>query len=312
MLRYIKQIGLGVLAIVVVLVAVILVKTLTFASKQVVVSSQVSYPIDMDQAAARLGKALQLQTVSDTTEGQSVDWSQFTQFQQYLEKSFPLVHSTLDKKVINNCGLLYVWKGSDPQKKPIFLTGHYDVKPASDADAGWKYPPFSGVVSDGYIWGRGAVDDKATPMGLMEATEYLIKNDYKPTRSIYMGFGCDEENGGALGAAKMAEYLKSTGVQFEVIIDEGGFVTRGLIPGIPESQWVALVGTGEKGVVYLELTAETPGGHSSVPERWTSVGILAAALDKIESNPFPTRWPTPTQDTFDYLGPEMSYPNKLI
>jgi carboxypeptidase PM20D1 len=298
---------LSVVLVIVIVVGVVAIKTVTFTSKQVPVSGKVAYPVDVSRAAERLSGAIRCKTVS-SQDSSEIDYEQFRVLQEYLEKAFPLVHSTLDKKVINEYSLLYVWKGTDTQKKPILLLAHQDVVPADDE--GWKYPPFSSTVADGYIWGRGTLDDKSAICGPMEAIEYLIKDGFKPSRSIYLAFGHDEEIGGSDGAGKIAEYFKSQGLQFEYVLDEGLVVTQGIVPGV--SAPAALVGTAEKGYLTLELIAEGEGGHSAMPPRQTAVGILAAAIDKLQNNPFPIRMSGPTNDLFEYLGPEMKFPNNMI
>jgi len=298
---------LSVALLIVILVAVIAVRTVTFTSKQIPVSGKVTYPVDIDRAAGRLSGAIQFKTVS-SQDPSEIDYEQFRLLQEHLEKAFPVVHSALDKKVIGEYSFLYVWKGTDTQKKPILLLAHQDVVPAEDI--GWEYPPFSGTVAAGYIWGRGALDDKSAICGPMEAIEYLIKEGFKPARSIYLAVGHDEEIGGSDGAGKIAEYLKSQGLQFEYVLDEGLVVTQGIVPGV--SAPAALVGTAEKGYLTLELIAEGEGGHSAMPPPQTMVGILATAIDKLQNNPFPIRMSGPTGDLFEYLGPEMKFPNNMV
>jgi len=297
-----------ILAVIVVLGAVIAIRTMTFSSKQLPAGSKVDYKIDNNAAAQRLSESIKFETVfnEDTSK---VDYQPFAKLQGYLEKTYPLVHSTLDRKVINDYGLLYMWKGSDPQKKPILLLAHQDVVPA--AAEGWKYPPFTGAIADGYIWGRGTLDDKSTLLSMLEAMEYLIKDGFKPVRSIYLASGFDEEITGMEGAGNIAQYLKDNGQDFEMITDEGFLVISGAVPGIKAP--IALIGTAEKGYLNLELSAESQGGHSSMPPRQTTAGIVAAAVDKLEKNPFPGKFAGgPAGQMFEYLGPEMSALYKTV
>lgn len=305
-----KKLVIAVLAIVtvlVVLVAVIAIKTATFTSKQVTTGKQATFTVDEDKAAGHLSGAIKFKTISNK-DYEKIDYRQFTGLQEYIEKSFPLVHSILQKKVINSYSLLYTWKGSDSSLKPILLLGHQDVVPASRE--GWKHEPFSGDIADGYVWGRGTLDDKGCIFNIMEAAEYLIKDGFKPMRSIYFAFGHDEEVGGMEGARKIGEYLKAQNLQFEFIIDEGMLITKGAILGV--KQPAALIGTAEKGYLSLELIADGTGGHASMPPKQTAVGVLAAAIDKLEMNPFPIRMPGPVADLFEYLGPEMSFPYNML
>jgi carboxypeptidase PM20D1 len=298
---------LAIVAILVVLVAVVAIKTAMFTSKQVAAGKQVTFAIDADKAAERLSGAIKFKTISNI-DYDKFDYSQFKGLQEYIEKSFPLVHSTLEKKVINDYALLYTWKGSDSSLKPILLLGHQDVVPV--APEGWKHEPFSGDIADGYVWGRGTLDDKGCVLNIMEAAEYLIKDGFKPTRSIYFAFGHDEEIGGMQGARKIGEYLKAQNLQFEFAVDEAMLITKGAVPGV--KQPAALIGIAEKGYLSLELIADSTGGHSSMPPKQTAVGVLAAAVDKLEMNPFPIRMTGPAAGLFEYLGPEMAFPYNML
>jgi len=296
-----------IVAVIVVLGAVIAVKTMTFSSKQLPAGSKVTYSIDKNQAAQRLSESIKFKTIFNADTSQ-VDYEPFAKLQEYLKNTYPLVHSTTELKVINGYGLLYMWKGSDPQKKPILMLAHQDVVPAPEE--GWTYPPFSGTIADGYIWGRGTLDDKCTLLGMLEAMEYLIKEGFQPSRSIYLASGFDEEITGMQGAGKIAQYFKDNGQDFELITDEGFVVISGAVPGVAVP--VALIGIAEKGYLSLELSAESEGGHASMPPRQTTAGIVAAAVDKLEKNPFPGNLSGPASWMFDYLGPEMTPLYKTI
>jgi len=302
------KVVLCIVGVIVLLAAVIAIKTATFASKQLPAGTKVSYPIDTGQAAERLSASIKFKTIFNEDKSK-VDYEPFARLQEYLEETYPLVHSKLERKIINNYGLLYTWKGSDTQKKPILLLAHQDVVPASGE--GWKYPPFSGTIADGYIWGRGTLDDKCTVLGMLEALEYLLKEGWQPSRTVCLASGFDEEITGMEGAGQIAKYLKDQGQQFEYITDEGFLIISGAIPGIKGP--VALVGIAEKGYLNLELAAESEGGHSSMPPRQTTAGIIAAAVDKLEKNPFPGKFTGgPAGQMFEYLGPEMSTLYKTI
>ena len=298
---------LAIIIILLALIAVVIIRTFTSKSKQVEVNQTVKYSIDADGAAGRLAEAIRFKTVTDVGL-HHVDYSTFRGLHEFLQRSFPLIHSQLEKKVINNYGLLFIWKGSDPSLKPVMLLAHQDVVPAPEEN--WKYPPFSGAIEEGYIWGRGTLDDKGCLMAILEAVEQLLREGYRPSRSIYITSGFDEEVGGGEGAGKIADYLKEQGVRFEYIIDEGMVVTRGVTPGYPG--WVALIGLTEKGYISLELSTEQKGGHASAPPPQTTVGILSAAIVKLQDHPFPMRFTSPTRSMFATMGPEMKMPNRMI
>src|SRR5690606_40689716 len=135
---------------------------------------------------------------------------------------------------------------------------HQDVVPVTEADA-WTHPPFAGTVADGYLWGRGTMDDKGSLIAWLEAVERLLAEGFRPSRTVYLAFGHDEETGGE-GARAIAAHLAEQGVRLEFVLDEGGFVASGLLPSIEGP--IALVGTAEKGYLTVELSAEETGGHS--------------------------------------------------
>jgi carboxypeptidase PM20D1 len=296
------------LLILVILFSTIAVNTLLFKSRQLTVT-KASNPVNADEVANRLSGALKFKTVSYEDQSK-YDYQQFTLFQEYLEKTFPLVHAKLEKKLINKYSVLYIWKGSDANKEPALFIAHQDVVPAEKK--GWAYDPFGGEIDDGWIYGRGTQDDKNCLMGLMEAVEYLLKQNYQPSRTIYLAFGHDEEIGGHEGAVKTAEYLKGQGIHFSFILDEGGDARKHEERNIPGEVAVARVGIAEKGYLSLELSATGEAGHSSYTLKETVIGILAAAIDKIQKNPFPARLEGATEQKYMYLGPEMSFPNNVV
>ncbi|MFT6952891.1 MAG: carboxypeptidase PM20D1 [Paraglaciecola sp.] len=128
-----------------------------------------------------------------------------------------------------------------------------------------------------------------------------------PQRDIYFAFGHDEEAGGE-GAKAIAKYFVEQGIQFEFILDEGGVITDGIIPGT--TQPIALIGVAEKGFVNFRLSVKAEGGHSSQPPAHTAAGILASAIVKVENNPFDAR--TEFFDLmFDNIGYSMPLSQRL-
>ena len=220
------------------------------------------------------------------------------------------MHKTLSKETVSTYSLVYKWEGSDPSKKPIMLMAHQDVVPVIEGtEEEWTYPPFEGVVAEGYIWGRGSLDNKSGVLGIMEALEMLIAEGFVPEQSIYITLGHDEEVSGVDGAIKIAELLSNRGIEFDYILDEGGFITLDMISGVDSP--VALIGIAEKGYLTLELSVEAPGGHSSLPPPNTAAGILSKAVVKLEENPFPPRLDGAVLEMFMSVAPSMPYINKM-
>ncbi len=201
-----------------------------------------------------------------------------------LEETYPLVHQKLKREVINGYSLLYTWQGSRPDLEPVMLMAHQDVVSADPA--GWTHPPFEGVIADGFIWGRGTLDIKNQLIGIMEAAETLLRQGYRPERTILFGLGHDEETGGVNGCKVMGQLLKERGIHLAGIVDEGGGITEGLAAGVRGA--VGLIGVSEKGYLTVEITVHGQPGHSSTPPPQTAIGILARALARLEAHPMPT------------------------
>ena len=304
-----KLIGALVFALLV-LAAITLERTLTFRSRQPQVAGVAVEPLDTTALAQHLAGALRFKTISYQDSSQ-FDGRQFDGLHQYLRTTFPKLHAALKLEKVNGYGLLYEWTGSDPGLAPIVLLAHQDVVPVEPGTEGrWTEPPFEGKIAAGYVWGRGALDDKGSLVAILEAIEHLVAGGAQPRRTVYLAFGYDEEVGGRRGAARIAELLASRSVHPEFVLDEGGALTTGLVTGI--SAPVALVGIAEKGYVTVSLTAQAEGGHSSMPPPQTAVGILATGLTRLEGQQMPRAIRGPTADMFDYLGPEMSFGARLV
>lgn len=276
--------------------------TAQFTSRQIQVEPIEAIEIDESAAADRLSRALTFETISHQDPAQ-FDAEAFEDLHAFLEASYPAVHERLEHEKVADYSLLYHWPGSDESARPILLMSHLDVVPVEPGtEPDWVHPPFSGEISEGFIWGRGTLDDKGGVLGILEAVEYLIGQGFEPTRPIYLAFGHDEEIGGA-GNAQIALLLRGRGVRFEYVLDEGSAIVDGVIDGV--TQPVALVSLAEKGYTSVELTVEHQGGHSSMPPPQTAVGIIAAAVHKLETHPFSAELREPASLMLDYLGPEM-------
>ena len=170
--------------LIVLVVAVVLVRTLTLSSRQLEVVPVAGMEVDESAAAARLGQALTYRTISHQNPAE-FDPAPFVAFRHHLAQTYPGVHRVMQLQVVAGYSLLYTWQGSEPEEAPIILLAHLDVVPVdAGTEADWIQPPFSGAVADGYIWGRGAIDDKASLVAILEAVETLVGAGFRPRRSI--------------------------------------------------------------------------------------------------------------------------------
>lgn len=268
-------------------------------------------PVDLEvspKAPQRLAKALRIQTITRRDPAQ-LDSAAFREFYQYVGQAFPAVHATLDTTHVNGLSRLYTWEGRDPSLAPVVLMAHVDVVPIEDSSA-WTHPPFAGRIAGGHIWGRGALDDKASAVGILEAIEALLDRGVRPRRTVHVALGHDEEVGGTRGGRALSERITAGGVSPALVVDEGGAITRGVLPGLTEP--LAVVGVAGKGYLSLKLEARRPGGHSSVPPLQTSIEVLNMALTRLRANPLPSRLTGVAGTMFDYLAPEVSLPMRTM
>ena len=304
--RFFRNLGIVLL----VLLAILVVKALATSSRQIAATPADAPAVDDATAAEHLSRAVTFQTVSHQDSAQD-DPAAFQGLHAALQEMFPKAHQTLTREVVGGSSLLYTWKGKDAGKAPIILLGHMDVVPVEHGtEADWQKPPFSGAIDGGFVWGRGTMDFKLAVVGLLEAAEALIGAGYSPSRTIYFAFGHDEEVSGVKGATSIVELLKSRNVRAAYVLDEGMVVTEGILKGIDRP--VALVGIAEKGYLTVEISVEGQGGHSSMPGRPTTIGILAKAIDRLENHPMEAHIDGPARALFDTLAPEMPFGNRLI
>jgi carboxypeptidase PM20D1 len=283
--------------------AVTAVRTARYDSMQAPVAPAAGAAI-AEGAAERLAGAIRIRTISPDDPA-AFDGESFRTLHAYLAATFPLVHQQLGRETVNTHSLLYTWPGSDPSLPALMLVGHMDVVPVDRADGDqWQQAPFGGRIVDGFIWGRGAIDNKSTVVGALEAIEMLLRERFRPVRTVYLAFGHDEEVGGTAGARQIAALLESRGVVLETVVDEGGVIGDGVLPGI--STPVALVGVAEKGFLTIELATRVGGGHSSLPPRQSAIGIVGAAVARLEARQMPARLEGPTRQLFERLGPRFS------
>jgi carboxypeptidase PM20D1 len=299
-----KRALLVVLLIIVALAAVVVVRALTLDSRQIAVAPAPALRLDREAAVARFSRAIRFRTVSH-------DPATFERdaFIGWLAEAYPRVHGAMRKEVVGSGALLFTWAGSDPSLPPLLLMGHYDVVPVEPGTK-WTHDAFSGAVVDGYVWGRGTLDDKISVIGLLEAAEMLLAENHRPRRTILVAFGADEEIGGENGAAGIARLLASRGVKLDAVIDEGGVITIDSVKGAPKP--VAMIGIAEKGMASVELRARGAGGHSSMPPPRTEVGTIAAAVDRVQRQPFDAGVKGAAAAMLEWLAPEMPFAQRVL
>ena len=258
----------------------------------------------------RLSEAIRFQTISNFLNPEQ-GAEALRGLRAHIEKSFPAFHAAAKRELIGGHSLLYTWQGSDPKAAPIALLAHQDVVPvAPGTEKDWQQPPFDGVIADGFIWGRGSWDNKGNLYAMLEAAEQMAKQGFAPKRTVYFAFGHDEEVAGIRGAKAIAATLAARGIKLDFLFDEGLLITEGIMKGLDKP--AALIGVAEKGYATLVLTAQATPGHSSMPPRQTAIGMMSAALARLEDHRLPMQIRGTVSEMFDTLAPEMSGFNRVV
>ena len=266
---------------------------------------------DSVEMLERFRDGLRIPTISQQP-GQATNGAAFLAFRALLERSFPRVHAELEKELISNHTLVFKWLGQVPSAPATVLLAHQDVVPVDgENEDQWTHPPFAAQIDDGYVWARGALDDKLGLFAILEAVEILIQEGFVPQRTLYLVFGHDEELGGAHGASEVARLFVERDISLGLVLDEGGALTEGQVPGV--DQPVALVGAAEKGYLTALLEVKSLGGHSSAPPAETAIGILAKAISRLEETPFEAHLDEVGRAFFERgIGPSSTFGMQLV
>ena len=256
-----------------------------------------------EECGWHLGGMVKFPTVSAPVD-EDMDFEPFLAMQEYWRETYPLLHKTLTFRRIGKAGCLFHWKGTGKGgAQPLMLMAHQDVVPAG-SEADWKFPPYSGAVAEGAVWGRGSCDCKAQICAQMEAVEALIREGFQPDYDLYLFYGYNEEvmsSPEVSTAAMAARELEAEGIRFGGILDEGGGVQDGSALGV--SGGVCSIIMAEKGYGDYEITARCPGGHSSKPYHNGALTKIARAILALEENPFPFRITETIRNRFKTLAP---------
>lgn len=214
----------------------------------------------------------------------------------------------LEHQVFDGRSLLLRWRAGEEGSGPLLLLSHSDVVPvAEDELEGWTHPPFAGVVDDGYVWGRGAIDDKGATIAQLEAIAALQAAGLSPRRDVFMLINPDEEIGGEGGAARVIQRHWDRLEEPYAVLDEGSFVADDFVP---DTRLVP-VAVGEKHYVTITLTVHGAAGHSSMPRDSDAPRVLSMALGRLaelelEPNVLPA-----TEEFLDRVSDRMSFGTRV-
>lgn len=293
------------LALLIIILAVIIVRTLCFTPKAQNYLSNTTVEFDRDAAVNALQELVKCKTVSYYDKNLE-DNAEFEKLYNLLPKLYPNVSEKTELIKLPDRALLFKWKGKSAEK-PTVLMAHFDVVPVDEEN--WENPPFEGKIENGILWGRGTLDTKVTFNAILSAADNLIKTGFIPENDIYLAFSGGEEINGN-GAVNIVEWFENNKIKPELVVDEGGAVVEDVFPGV--KQPCGLIGIAEKGMINLQFSLLSQGGHASAPKPHTPVGILSSACVSVEATPFKMHLTKPVAEMFNTLGRHSTFLYRMI
>ena len=202
-------------------------------------------------------------------------------------------------------------KGTDSSKPALVVHGHTDVVPADPTN--WTVDPFGGVIRDGLLWGRGAVDMKNMDAMIITALQDIVGAGKAPARDLVIAFFSDEENGGVFGSHYMVdEHPEVFDGATEAISEVGGYSVY------LNGRRSYLLQTGEKALVWIKLVARGTAAHGSRVIRDNAVTKLAEAVVALGRRDWPIHLTGTTEQLLAELArimdvdPERVGPDELV
>ena len=299
------MIGYFILAAILVLVAVIALRTAAFKPKAQPEITNETYAFNKDATVDALTQLVRCKTISYNDPSLEDD-AEFQKLISLMPTLYPRVFEICSFDQLPDRALLLRWPGKH-SGDPAVMMAHYDVVPVNEEN--WEKPPFAGIIEDGILWGRGTLDTKVTFNGILSAANYLISQGFQPENDIYFAFSGGEEVNGK-GAPNIVQYFIDHNIQPAIVVDEGGAVVENVFPGVKEP--CGLIGIAEKGMMNVQYRTLSAGGHASAPKPHTPVGVLAAACKKVEDHPFQAHIEGPASQMFDTLGRYSSLLYRII
>jgi len=185
------------------------------------------------------------------------------------------IEPTIYESAPGRCNVIARIKGSNSQRPGLVVHGHIDVVPANADD--WSVDPFSGVIKDGFIWGRGAVDMKNMDAMILATVRDWKRTGYVPERDIVLAFFADEEAGSIFGSHYMVKnHPEVFAGCTEAVSEVGGFSVT-----VTGGKRLYLIETAEKGIHWMRLTAHGRAGHGSMMNDDNAITRLSEAVAKI-------------------------------
>ena len=236
---------------------------------------------------------------------------EFTKFYRVVDEEFPLLVKNAERLTFGSGCFFYIIRGKNAEKN-ILLMSHHDVVDATD---GWQTDAFCAVEIDGALYGRGTVDTKTPLFAEMQAVEELLAEGWVPEGfDLYIGSSNNEEVCGD-GMVLAVEWFKEHGIRFDVVLDEGGAVMSGMIPGWQGKSAMVAVHEKSRHIYRCTVKLGTKGHGGLDPNDDSAILCLVGFMQEVEKKKkkiFKGKFYPEVKATFATHAPYMSFPMNVL
>ena len=236
---------------------------------------------------------------------------EYEKFYQAIDELFPNLTKKAEKLVFGEGCFVYVIEGKNANKN-IMLMSHHDVVEGGN---GWDTDPFNATIKDGYLFGRGTIDTKTPLFAQLQAAEELLADGYDfDGVNLYIGSSNNEEVCGD-GMVLATEYFKEQGTRFEIVLDEGGAITEGQIPGVKCKSAVVAVHEKSRHVYRCTAKLDTKGHGGFGGAKDSAVERLSRFISEVSDNQkkiYKGKFYPEVRATFERHVPYMSFPMNFL
>ncbi len=263
-------------------------------------------PEQYNKYAETLKKMVDCKTVF-TRDGKNNE--EYRKFYSVIEESFPNLTAKAEKLFFGSGCFVYIIKGKNAEKN-IMLMSHHDVV---DGDDKWETDPFCATEKDKALFGRGTIDTKTPLFAELQACEELLSEGYGfDGINVYIGSSNNEEVAGD-GMVLATEYFKKNGIRFETVLDEGGAITEGMIPGVKAKSAMVAVHEKSRHLYRCKTVRDTKGHGGLNPSDDCAIIRLTKFINEVtDKKIYKGKFQPEVRATFETHAPYMSFPLNLL